>query len=83
MPRVSLPAAPASERKHGVSAVKRQGNAVSSMISSDARLVSGTSEVGISHRPCSVLNWSSANFGSWPVPNRAVSFTRNGGDTSV
>ena len=48
MPRVSRPAAPASERKHGVSAVKRSGSSLSSRICSRTRLVSDTSAVGIS-----------------------------------
>ena len=48
MPRVSLPAAPASARKHGVPAVTRIGSFASSVISSRTRLVSGTSAVGMS-----------------------------------
>ncbi|GJE43538.1 hypothetical protein AEGHOMDF_2717 [Methylobacterium soli] len=48
MPRVSRPAAPASARKQGVSAVKRRGNSSSARIASRTRLVSGTSAVGIS-----------------------------------
>ena len=77
------PAAPASERKHGVHAVKRSGSAPSSRISPATRLVSGTSAVGISHSPSVVRNISSANFGNWPVPNTASSRTNSGGDTSV
>ena len=46
-------------------------------------LVNGTSAVGISHRPSSVLNRSPPNFGSCPVPKRAASLTRAGGLTSV
>ena len=76
MPRVSLPAAPASERKQGVQAVKRSGSASSSRISPATRLVSGTSAVGISQWPLVVRNRSSANLGSWPVPNSASSRTR-------
>jgi hypothetical protein len=38
MPRVSLPAAPASARKHGVQAVKRSGSASSSRIVSRAEI---------------------------------------------
>ncbi len=50
MPRVSWPAEPASERKHGVSAVKRSGSSSSSRICSRTRLVSGTSAVGMSQK---------------------------------
>ena len=48
MPRVSRPAAPASARKHGVSAVMRNGSSFSSRMDSRTRLVSGTSAVGMS-----------------------------------
>src|SRR5258708_6524406 len=48
MPRVSLPAAPASERKHGLHAANRSGSCVSSTVSSAARLARRTSPVGIS-----------------------------------
>ncbi len=41
MPRVSLPAAPASARKHGVQAVSRMGSSASSRIDSRTRFVSG------------------------------------------
>ena len=68
MPRVSLPADPASERKQGVKAVKRSGSSFSSSTMSFTRLVSETSAVGISQKPLSVRNMSSANFGSWPTP---------------
>jgi hypothetical protein len=51
MPRVSRPAAPASARKHGVSAVSRIGNSFSSTMDSRTRFVSGTSAVGMSQRP--------------------------------
>ena len=68
MPLVSLPAAPASERKHGVQAVKRSGRSFSSSSASFTRLVSGTSAVGISQKPLSVWNMSSAKRGSWPTP---------------
>ena len=51
MPAVSLPAEPASERKHWVWAVIRIGSAPSSRIWPATRLVSVTSEVGISHQP--------------------------------
>ena len=68
MPRVSLPAAPASERKQGVKAVKRSGRSFSSTMVSFTRLVSGTSAVGTSQKPLSVWNMSSANLGSWPTP---------------
>ena len=50
MPRVSLPAAPASARKHGVQAVSRIGSAASSTMDSRTRLVSGTSAVGMSQK---------------------------------
>ena len=56
MPRVSRPALPASERKQGVSAVTRIGKASGARISPAARLVSGTSAVGISQRPSVVRN---------------------------
>ena len=48
MPRVSLPAAPASARKDRVPAVKRSGRVFSSTMLSRTRLVSGTSAVGMS-----------------------------------
>ena len=86
MPRVSLPAAPASERKHSVHAVKRKGNTVSSRISPATKLVSGTSAVGISQNPpvsSVVRNMSSACFGNWPVPNTTSSRTNKGGEISV
>ena len=83
MPRVSLPDAPASERKQGVSAVSRSGSSSSAVICSRTRLVSDTSAVGISQRPSVVRNRSSANFGSWPAPNTASSRTSSGGETSV
>ena len=51
MPAVSLPAEPASERKHWVCAVIRIGSSASSRIWPATRLVSVTSEVGISHQP--------------------------------
>ena len=47
MPRVSLPAAPASERKHGVCATNFSGSASAARICSRTRLVTGTSAVGI------------------------------------
>ena len=73
MPLVSLPAAPASERKQGVQRGERAAAArSSSRISPATRLVSGTSAVGISQWPVVVRNRSSANLGSWPVPNSAV-----------
>ncbi len=68
MPRVSRPAAPASLRKHSLSAVTRIGNCASGTIWSITRLVSGTSLVGISQRPSVVRNRSSANLGSLSVP---------------
>ncbi len=46
-------------------------------------LVSDTSAVGISQRPSVVLNRSSPNLGSWPVPYIASSRTSSGGETSV
>ena len=66
MPRVSLPAAPASARKHGVSAVNRIGSSASSTIDSRTRLVSGTSAVGMSQksssgaRSCDAINEASS-----------------------
>ena len=54
MPRVSLPAAPASARKHGVQAVRRSGSLASSTMDSRTRLVSGTSAVGMSQRSTSL-----------------------------
>ena len=83
MPRVSRPDAPASERKHGVSAVRRSGSSSSDTIRPATRLVSDTSAVGISQRPSVVWNDSSANLGSWPVPNIACSRTSSGTATSV
>ena len=81
MPRVSRPAEPASERKHGVSAVKRSGSLSCAVISSRTRLVSGTSAVGMSQRHVGGLLRTIrrcrlaanvevlvSNFGSWPVP---------------
>ena len=53
MPRVSLPAAPASARKHGVSAVTRRGSSSSAMMASRTRLVSETSAVGMSQKSSS------------------------------
>ena len=50
MPRVSRPAAPASARKHGVSAVSRIGNSFSSRMDSRTRFVSDTSAVGMRPR---------------------------------
>jgi hypothetical protein len=47
MPRVSLPADPASERKHGVCATIFSGSVSASRIWSRTRLVTGTSAVGI------------------------------------
>src|SRR5260370_1045872 len=68
-PRVSFPAAPASERKHGVYAVYLSGKRSASRISSRWRLVSGTSEVGTSHRSWpSTLNASAPNLGRLAVP---------------
>ena len=46
MPRVSLPAAPASRRQHGVYAAYRTGSWSASRISSRSRFVTGTSAVG-------------------------------------
>ena len=68
MPRVSLPAAPASDRKHGVCATYFMGKAAASMIWSRTRLVTGTSAVGIRKKPGSprTANRSCSNFGSWP-----------------
>ena len=82
MPRVSLPEAPASERKDGVSAVSLSGRSSSGVICSRTRLVSETSAVEISQRPSVVRNRSSANFGNWPTPNTASSRTSSGGEIS-
>ncbi len=82
MPRVSRPEAPASDRKQWVSAVSRRGSSSVGVIWSRTRLVSETSAVGISQRPSSVWKRSSANLGSWPVPNTASSRTSRGGETS-
>jgi seryl-tRNA synthetase len=100
MPRVSRPEAPASARKHWVSAVRRRGSSSSGVICSRTRLVSDTSAVGIIQRisgasarspadsarafsrPGKARNWSSENFGSWPVPNMVSVFTSSGGFTS-
>ena len=79
MPRVSLPAAPASARKHSVPAVKRSGSFASSTMLSRTRLVIGTSAVGISQKPSPAANWSSRNFGNCAVPNIASSRTSTGG----
>ena len=47
MPRVSRPALPASERKHGVCAVSLIGSSASATTVSRTKLVSVTSLVGI------------------------------------
>ena len=47
MPRVSRPALPASERKHGVAAVMRIGSCEASRICSRTMLVRETSAVGM------------------------------------
>ena len=47
MPRVSLPAAPASERKHGEWQANFSGSFSSGTISSRTKLVTEYSEVGI------------------------------------
>ena len=65
-----------------LTAVSRSGSSSAGVICSRARLVSETSAVGISQRPSSVWKRSSANFGSWPVPNTASSRTSRGGETS-
>ena len=83
IPRVSRPADPASLRKHSDRAVTRIGKLASGTISSITRLVSGTSAVGISHRPSVVRNKSSANFGSLSVPYAAASLTSSGTAISV
>ena len=72
-PRVSLPYEPASERKQGVCATRRNGSSVGSKMRSAARFVSGTSAVGIRNSSLSAgsrasLNRSCSNFGSCPVP---------------
>ena len=77
-PRVSRPAEPASDRKHGVSAVSRIGSSAAVRICSRTLLVRLTSDVEISQRPSVVWNRSSANLGSCPTPNTASSRTRNG-----
>ena len=84
-PDFSRPEAPASERKQGVRAVSRSGSSASSVIASRTRLVKETSAVGMRYFGSSptVLNKSSSNFGSWPVPNMASSFTSKGGLTST
>ena len=76
IPLVSLPAAPASDLKHGVLATNFKGRCVLSIISLATILVNGTSDVGISHLLSVVLNKSSENFGSCPVPNKDSSLTR-------
>ena len=65
MPRVSLPAAAFSRRKHGVWATKLIGTSPGSRISSRNRLAIGTSAVGTIHRSSS-SSWYivSANLGS-------------------
>ncbi len=80
---MSRPADPASLRKHSLNAVTRIGSAASATTWSITRLVSGTSAVGISHRPSVVRNRSSANFGSLSVPYAAASFTSSGTCISV
>src|SRR5258706_271450 len=63
MPRVSFPAAPASERKQAVHAVTWMGSFSSGMVSSRYRLCSSTSEVGVSQKSVfSSLKRSAANF---------------------
>ena len=49
--RAGRPADPASDRKQGVSAVKRRGRVGSGTICSRTRFVSETSAVGMSQRP--------------------------------
>ena len=83
IPRVSRPEAPASLRKQSLSAVSRIGSFASGTISPATVLVSGISLVAISQRPSVVRNESSANLGSWLVPNIVASFTRNGTVCSV
>ena len=51
MPLVSFPAAPASLLKHGEYATYFLGSASPCRISPRCRLVTGTSAVGISHKP--------------------------------
>ena len=88
MPRVSRPALPASERKHGVCAVSRMGSCAASRICPRTVLVSGISLVAI--RYCSACgaapgsaasaprvtqNMSCRNLGSCPVPSRISPLT--------
>ena len=80
MPRVSRPALPASERKHGVCAVSRIGRLASASSSPRTLLVSEISDVEIRYcsraaaspssasAPRKTQNMSSLNLGSWPVP---------------
>src|SRR5438874_6583763 len=77
MPRVSLPAAPASERKQAVQAVTLMGNLSSGMVSSRYRLCSSTSAVGVSQKSVpSRRKRSAANLGNWPAPVRDRKSTR-------
>ncbi|MNP32844.1 hypothetical protein D3C76_1260480 [compost metagenome] len=80
IPRVSRPEAPASLRKHGVWATNFSGSCLASRICPATMLVSETSAVGIRYRSGSfsrpILNRSSSNFGSWPVPCNAGAWTR-------
>ena len=85
MPRVSRPALPASERKHGLCAVSLIGSAAASRICSRTLLVSEISLVEIrycsgcsSSPPRSTQNMSSLNFGNWPVPSRISRLTMYG-----
>ena len=85
MPRVSRPALPASERKHGVCAVSLIGSASAASTCSRTVLVSEISEVEIrycsgdtSSPPRVTQNMSSLNFGSWPVPSRISRLTMYG-----
>ena len=72
MPRVPMPAAPASRRKQGVCAQYFLGSVSPSRISSACKLVRGTSAVGMSQRLVSIigliaaLSPSPAEMG-WPV----------------
>ena len=82
MPRWSLPALPASERKHGVCAVSLTGKASAGSTCSRTELVREISEVEIrycsgelSSPPRVTQNMSSLNFGSWPVPSSTSRLT--------
>src|SRR4026207_1140376 len=70
MPRVSLPAEPASERKHGEGHADFRGSDSSGTISSRTKFVTEYSEVGIRYRSrSSSLKRSSLNLARLVTPS--------------